>query len=84
MQKGHVDISCDTLHFHDEKKLKKRNDKINSLIKENNDLIEQLKAKEKMKKNKENPTPRLIKVIRGNGNKSNKNNKFIINFSDNN
>ena len=75
-----------------EKKLKKRNDKINSLIKENNDLIEQLKAKEKMKKNKENPTPRLIKVIRGNGNKSNKNNinrtkskdKFIINFSDNN
>ena len=75
-----------------EKKLKKRNDKINSLIKENNVLIEQLKAKEKMKKNKENPTPRLIKVIRGNGNKSNKNNinrtkikdKFIINFSDNN
>ena len=75
-----------------EKKLKKRNDKINSLIKENNDLIEQLKTKEKIKKNKENPTPRLIKVIRGNGNKSNKNNinrtkskdKFNINFSDDN
>ena len=75
-----------------EKKLKKRNDKINNLIKENNDLIEQLKTKEKIKKNKENPTPRLIKVIRGNGNKSNKNNinrtkskdKFNINFSDDN
>ena len=75
-----------------EKKLKKRNDKINNLIKENNDLIEQLKTKEKLKKNKENPTPRLIKVIRGNGNKSNKNNinrtkskdKFNINFSDDN
>ena len=75
-----------------EKKLKKRNDKINSLIKENNDLLEQLKNKEKIKKNKDNPTPRLIKVIRGNGNKSNKNNinrtkskdKFNINFSDDN
>ena len=76
-----------------EKKLKKRNDKINSLIKENNDLVEQLKTKEKIKKNKDNPTPRLIKVIRGNGNKFNKNNinrkkskdKFNnINFSDDN
>ena len=75
-----------------EKKLKKRNDKINSLIKENNYLLEQLKNKEKIKKNKDNPTPRLIKVIRGNGNKSNKNNinrtkskdKFNINFSDDN
>jgi len=75
-----------------EKKLKKRNDKINSLIKENNDLLEQLKNKEKIKKNKDNPTPRLIKVIRGNGYKSNKNNinrtkskdKFNINFSDDN
>ena len=75
-----------------EKKLKKRNDKINNLIKENNDLIEQLKTKEKIKKNKENPTPRLIKVIRGNGNKSNKNNinrtkskdKFNINIFDDN
>ena len=76
-----------------EKKLKKRNDKINNLIKENNDLVEQLKTKEKIKKNKDNPTPRLIKVIRGNGNKFNKNNinrkkskdKFNnINFSDDN
>lgn len=75
-----------------EKKLKKRNDKINNLIKENNNLIEQLKTKEKLKKNKENPTPRLIKVIRGNGNKSNKNNinrtkskdKFNINIFDDN
>ena len=75
-----------------EKKLKKRNDKINSLIKENNYLLEQLKNKEKIKKNKDNPTPRLIKVIRGNGYKSNKNNinrtkskdKFNINFSDDN
>ena len=56
-----------------EKKLKKRNEKINILIKENNDLMEQLKAKEGIKKNKDLPAPRLIKVIRGNGNKQNKN-----------
>ena len=56
-----------------EKKLKKRNEKINILIKENNDLMEQLKAKEGVKKNKDLPAPRLIKVIRGNGNKQNKN-----------
>ena len=56
-----------------EKKLKKRNEKINILIKENNDLMEQLKAKEGVKKNKDLPAPRLIKVIRGNGNKLNKN-----------
>ena len=56
-----------------EKKLKKRNEKINSLIKENKDLLEQLKAKEGIKKNKDSPAPRLIKVIRGNGNKANKN-----------
>lgn len=56
-----------------EKKLKKRNEKINILIKENNDLMEQLKAKEGIKKNKDLPAPRLIKVIRGNGNKLNKN-----------
>ena len=56
-----------------EKKLKKRNEKINILIKENNDLMEQLKAKEGVKKNKDLPAPRLIKVIKGNGNKQNKN-----------
>ena len=56
-----------------EKKLKKRNEKINSLIKENKDLLEQLKTKEGIKKNKDSPAPRLIKVIRGNGNKANKN-----------
>ena len=56
-----------------EKKLKKRNEKINSLIKENKDLLEQLKIKEGIKKNKDSPAPRLIKVIRGNGNRANKN-----------
>ena len=68
-----------------EKKLKKRNEKINNLMKENNDLLEKLKNKEKIKKNKDNPTPRLIKVIRGNGNKINKNNrtKSIENFNPN-
>ena len=61
-----------------EKKLKKRNDKINSLMKENYNLLEQLKLKDDKingyQKNKDTPTPRLIKVIRGNGNKSNKGN----------
>ena len=57
-----------------EKKLKKKNEKINWLIKENNNLLEQLKSKEGIQKNKDSPAPRLIKVIRGNGNKSNKNN----------
>ena len=61
-----------------EKKLKKRNEKINLLIKENNNLLEQLKLKEGLQKNKDSPVPRLIKVIRGNGNKSNKNNNNII------
>ena len=61
-----------------EKKLKKRNDKINSLMKENYNLLEQLKLKDDKingyQKNKDNPTPRLIKVIRGSGNKSGKGN----------
>ena len=57
-----------------EKKLKKRNEKINLLIKENNNLMEQLKSRDGIQKNKYTPVPRLIKVIRGNGNKSNKNN----------
>ena len=61
-----------------EKKLKKRNDKINSLMKENYNLLEQLKLKDDkingFQKNKDAPTPRLIKVIRGSGNKSNKGN----------
>ena len=61
-----------------EKKLKKRNDKINSLMKENYNLLEQLKLKDDKingyQKNKDAPTPRLIKVIRGSGNKSNKGN----------
>ena len=67
-----------------EKKLKKRNEKINSLIKENNNLLEQLKLKEGLQKNKDTPIPRLIKVIRGNGNKINKNNdknKIMENFN---
>ena len=67
-----------------EKKLKKRNEKINSLIKENNNLLEQLKLKEGIQKNKDTPIPRLIKVIRGNGNKINKNNnknKSMENFN---
>ena len=67
-----------------EKKLKKRNEKINSLIKENNNLLEQLKLKEGIQKNKDTPIPRLIKVIRGNGNKINKNNnknKIMENFN---
>ena len=67
-----------------EKKLKKRNEKINSLIKENNNLLEQLKLKEGIQKNKDTPIPRLIKVIRGNGNKTNKNNnknKIMENFN---
>ena len=57
-----------------EKKLKKRNEKINSLIKENNNLLEQLKSKEGIQKNKDILIPRLIKVIRGNWNEKNKNN----------
>jgi len=61
-----------------EKKLKKRNDKINSLMKENYNLLEQLKLKDDKisgyQKNKDNPAPRLIKVIRGSGNKSGKGN----------
>jgi hypothetical protein len=61
-----------------EKKLKKRNDKINSLIKENYNLLEQLKLKDDKisgyQKNKDVPAPRLIKVIRGSGNKSRKGN----------
>ena len=70
-----------------EKKLKKRNEKINSLILENNKLLEQLKSKEGIQKNKDSPAPRLIKVIRGNGNKYNKNNnnriKSFENFNSN-
>ena len=62
-----------------EKKLKKRNDKINSLTKENYNLLEQLKLKDDkingFQKNKDIPAPRLIKVIRGSGNKSNKGNR---------
>ena len=71
-----------------EKKLKKRNEKINMLIKENNNLMEQLKSRDGIQKNKDSPIPRLIKVIRGSGNKSNKNNnaksneKFNSNFTD--
>ncbi len=71
-----------------EKKLKKRNEKINLLIKENNNLMEQLKSRDGIQKNKDSPVPRLIKVIRGSGNKSNKNNnaksneKFNSNFTD--
>jgi kinesin family protein 5 len=61
-----------------EKKLKKRNDKINSLMKENYNLLEQLKLKDDKingyQKNKDTPAPRLIKVIRGSGNKSGKGN----------
>ena len=57
-----------------EKKLKERNEKINSLIKENNNLLEQLKSKEGIQKNKDILIPRLIKVIRGNWNEKNKNN----------
>ena len=61
-----------------EKKLKKRNDKINSLMKENYNLLEQLKLKDDkisgFQKNKDAPAPRLIKVIRGSGNKSGKGN----------
>ena len=74
-----------------EKKLKKRNEKINLLIKENNNLMKQLKSRDGVQKNKYTPVPRLIKVIRGNGNKSNKNNnraksneKFNSNFTDEN
>ena len=62
-----------------EKKLKKRNDKINSLIKENYNLLEQLKLKDDkingFQKNKDTPAPRLIKVIRGSGNKNKGNNR---------
>ena len=61
-----------------EKKLKKRNDKINSLIKENYNLLEKLKLKDDkingFQKVKDSPAPRLIKVIRGNGNKGNRGN----------
>ena len=62
-----------------EKKLKKRNDKINSLIKENYNLLEQLKLKDDkingFQKLKDTPAPRLIKVIRGSGNKGKGNNR---------
>ena len=62
-----------------EKKLKKRNDKINSLMKENYNLLEQLKLKDDkingFQKNKDTPAPRLIKVIRGSGNKGKGNNR---------
>ena len=64
-----------------EKKLKKRNEKINSLMKENYNLLEQLKLKDDkisgFQKNKDAPAPRLIKVIRGSGNKSGKGNNRI-------
>ena len=63
-----------------EKKLKKRNDKINSLMKENYKLLEQLKLKDDkingFQKSKDVPAPRLIKVIRGSGNKGNKGNNI--------
>ena len=55
-----------------EKKLKKRNEKINWLIKENNNLMQQLSEKEGIQKNNFAPAPRLIKVIRGNAIKSHK------------
>ena len=55
-----------------EKKLKKRNEKINWLIKENNNLMQQLSEKEGIQKNNFSPAPRLIKVIRGNAIKSHK------------
>ena len=55
-----------------EKKLKKRNEKINWLIKENNNLMQQLNEKEGIQKNNFAPAPRLIKVIRGNAIKSHK------------
>ena len=62
-----------------EKKLKKRNDKINSLMKENYNLLEQLKLKDDkingFQKIKDTPAPRLIKVIRGSGNKGKGNNR---------
>ena len=61
-----------------EKKLKKRNDKINSLMKENYNLLEQLKLKDDkingIQKIKDAPAPRLIKVIRGSGSKGSKGN----------
>ncbi len=50
--------------------------------------MEQLKSRDGIQKNKDSPVPRLIKVIRGSGNKSNKNNnaksneKFNSNFTD--
>ena len=58
-----------------EKKLKKRNEKINTLMKENYNLLEQLKVKDEKiqgfqkSKNNDGPAPRLIKVIRGSNNK---------------
>jgi hypothetical protein len=61
-----------------EKKLKKRNDKINSLMKENYNLLEQLKLKDDkingIQKIKDAPAPRLIKVIRGSGSKGSRGN----------
>ena len=61
-----------------EKKLKKRNDKINSLMKENYNLLEQLKLKDDkingVQKIKDAPAPRLIKVIRGSGSKGSRGN----------
>ena len=56
-----------------EKKLKKRNEKINWLIKENNNLMQQLNEKEGIQKNNFSPAPRLIKVIRGKSHKNNNN-----------
>lgn len=47
-------------------------------MKENYNLLEQLKLRDDkingFQKNKDTPAPRLIKVIRGSGNKSNKGN----------
>ncbi len=54
-----------------EKKLKKRNDKICTLVKENYGLIEQLKMNEEKinyyQKNKTLAMPQLVKVLRGSG-----------------
>ena len=65
-----------------EKKLKKRNEKICTLVKENYGLVEQLKMRDDKisyyQKNKNIAIPQVVKVLRGSGKNNTSDNKDII------
>lgn len=65
-----------------EKKLKKRNEKICTLVKENYGLVEQLKMRDDKisyyQKNKNIAIPQVVKVLRGSGKNITSDNKDII------